>query len=167
MVERNVVVDKYRITYEGLFNMFELYKLITYYFEEKGYDKEEKKNAESVNEEGKHVEILLTPFKKITDYAKSVIHVRLIVSQMKDVYVEKDGLKTRMNQGKIQMVFDAYLETDYENRWEKKPGLFFIRHLFDKYFYKPFTTNVEQEIKLDFDHLVDQVKGYLNLNRHR
>jgi len=86
---------------------------------------------------------------------------------MKDVYVEKDGLKVKMNQGKIQFVIDAYTETDYEDRWEKKPGLFFIRTLFDKYFYKPFTTNVDAEVRLDFDTLVDQIKGFLNLNKFR
>ena len=167
MVERTVIVDKYRLNYEGLFNLFELYKLISYYFEEKGYDKLEKKNVESVTEEGKFIELFLMPYKKVTDYAKSVIHLRMVITNMKDVYVEKDGLKVKMNQGKIQFVIDAYTETDYEDRWEKKPGLFFIRTLFDKYFYKPFTTNVDAEVRLDFDTLVDQIKGFLNLNKFR
>jgi len=167
MVERVVVVDKYRVIYEGLFNFFELYKMISYYFEEKGYDKREKKNIESVSENGKYIELLFQPWKKITDYARSVLQLQIIVDDMKDVYVERDGLKVKVNQGKITFVFDAYLETDYENRWEKKPGLFFIRTLFDKYFYKPFTTNLEAEIKLDFDTLVDQIKGFLNLNKYR
>ena len=44
MAERETLIDNYRVIYEGLFSVKDLYSLIDEYFEEKGYDRREKKN---------------------------------------------------------------------------------------------------------------------------
>lgn len=166
MAERSVVVDKMRLTYEGLFSISELYKLMDNWFREKGYDKREKKNVERVTPEGKYIELWLEPWKKITDYAKNVIQVRIIMSDIKEVEVEKEGVKVKLNQGKVQMVFDAFLETDYENRWENKAFFYFLRTLFDKYFYKPYSQGYQKNVLDDVNHLHATVKSFLNLYRY-
>jgi hypothetical protein len=165
MPETVVIVDKFRITYEGLFNFYDFYKFLTTFLEEKGYEKFEKKNIESISEDGKYIELLLLPYKKITDYAQSKFQIQIVISNMKDVFIEKDGVKVKTNQGKMQIIFDAWMLTDYEDRWEKKPGLFFVRLLFDKYFYKPFTVSYEAEVKSDYDQMVSQVRAFLNMSR--
>jgi len=43
MAEREVVIDKMRMSYEGLFKVTDLYKLIDGWLREKGYDKREKR----------------------------------------------------------------------------------------------------------------------------
>ena len=48
MSEREVLVDKMRLTYEGIFSILEVYKIMDEWFEEKGYDKREVKNIESI-----------------------------------------------------------------------------------------------------------------------
>ncbi len=166
MAEREVLVDKMRLTYEGLFSVYEIYKMMDEWFEEKGYDKREVKNIESVFPEGKYIEIVLEPWKKLTDYAKSVIKVRIIFSDIKEVQVEKDGAKVNLNQGRAHFVFDAYLETDYENRWESKPTFFFIKTLFDKYFYKSYTSQLKAEVMDSITDLHSRIKGMLNLYRY-
>jgi hypothetical protein len=165
MPEREVIVDKMRLTYEGLFSVRELYKMIDEWFRWKGYDKRENKNIEVVKPDGKYIEIELEPWKKVTDYAKNVIKIRIQMNNIKDVEVEKDHTKLKLNQGKIQLVFDAFLETDYEARWEGQPVFYFIRTVFDKYFYKPFTAGFQKGVKEDVLHLHDQVKAFLNLYR--
>ena len=166
MAEREVLVDKERLTYEGLFSMADLYSLIDEYFEEKGYDKREKKNIERVTPEGKNIEIWLEPWKKITDYAKSVISLRILVADLKEVEVEKEGVKIKVNQGNVQMVFDVFLETDYENLWESKPMFFFLRTLVDKYIYRDYTNRNKGEAVNDMRTLLYQIRSYLNLFRH-
>ena len=69
MAERETLIDNYRIQYEGLFSAVDLYTMIDEYFEERGYDKVEKKNIERVSKEGKFIEVEMQPFKRITDYA--------------------------------------------------------------------------------------------------
>ena len=73
MSEREVVVDKLRLSYEGLFKVTDLYKLVDGWLRQKGYDKREKRMAESVTKGGKCIEWEMEPGKKITDYAKIVI----------------------------------------------------------------------------------------------
>ena len=165
MPEREVVVDKLRLTYEGIFSVSELYKLIDEWFRWKGYDKRENKNIEIVKPEGKFIEIELEPWKKVTDYAKNVIKIRIQMFDIRDVEVEKDNTKLKLNQGKVHFVFDGYLETDYEAKWDGKPIFYFIRTVFDKYLYKPFTTGFERGVKQDVMHLQGQIKAFLNLYR--
>jgi len=166
MSEREVVVDKMRLTYEGLFDVTELYKLIDRFLKEKGYDKRERKNIERVTPEGKFIEIEIEPWKKITDYAMNIIKLRMIMTDVKEVEIEKDNVKMKLNQGKIQMVFDGYIETDYENRWESKPLFFFLRTLFDKYFFKPYTSGFQKNVIDDINHLHLEIKSFLNLYRY-
>jgi len=165
MPEREVIIDKYRVTYEGLFNALDLYTIIDEFLEDKGYDKREKKNIERVTKDGKYIELWLEPWKKLTDYAKSVILVRIIMSEVKEVEIEKEGVKVKMNQGKIQFVFDAYLETDYENRWEMKPIFFFLRTIFDKFIFKSYMIGYRNEIRSDANQLIVTIRSYLNLYR--
>ncbi len=167
MAEREILVDKQRLQYEGLFNFSDLYAMIDEWFEYKGYDKREKKNIESIKPDGKYIEIEFEPWKKITDYAKSVIKVRMIANDMKVVEIERDGVKIKVNQGKLQFVFDVYLETDYENRWEQKPMFVFLRTLFDKYIFRTYTTSYQNEVLADFKDLHSQIRSFLNLYRMR
>jgi hypothetical protein len=167
MAEREIVIDKQRITYEGLFTIIDIYNLINEWLEEKGYDKREINNFEKVTPEGKYVEILLQPWKKITDYSKIELRMRLIFIDVKDVDIERDGVRVRMNQGRIQMVFDALLTTDYENRWEGRPIYYLTRELFNKYFYKPFHQWDLGIVRRDYAQLITLLKSYLNLYRYK
>ncbi|HLD43549.1 MAG TPA: hypothetical protein VJB08_06225 [Candidatus Nanoarchaeia archaeon] len=163
MVERETVIDKLRLTYEGLFVATDLYQMIDNWFRQKAYDKRENKNIEKVTPDGKYIEIELEPWKKITDYARIVIKIRLIMNDVKEIEMEKDGLKVRMNQGKVHVVMDSYLETDYENRWEGSPVFYFIRVIFDKFIFKPLTGGWKSEVVHDTNHLYGQIRSFLNL----
>lgn len=166
MPEREQVIDKQKIIYEGLFNVHDLYKIIEVWFEERNYDKREIKNVEMVKPEGKYVELEMEPWKKITDYAKMVIKIRITMQNLKEVEVERNGSKVKLNQGSLTLVFDSWVETDYEDRWETKPVFFFIRTIFDKYIYRPYTMGYRSTCASDASALIAHVKSFLNLYRH-
>jgi hypothetical protein len=165
MAEKEKVIDELRLQYEGLFDINELYHTIDRWFREKQYDKREIKNVEFVKPEGKYVELWLMPWKKITDYAKIEIKIRLIIENLKEVEVEKDNHKVKMNQGTIKMVIDGFLTTDYENKWEGKPTYVFIRTLFDKFIYKGYTSRFKGQVSEDVNHFHTTLKSFLNLYR--
>jgi hypothetical protein len=166
MAEREIVVDKMRLTYEGLFEATELYRHIDEWCRSRGYDKCENKNIEKITPEGKYIEIEIEPWKKLTDYARAIIKLRIIMTDVKEVEVEKDGIKVRQNQGKIQLVFDGYLQTDYENRWEGSPLFYFLRTIWDKYIYKLYTETLKKNVLDDVNHLSSTIKSFLNLYRY-
>ncbi|OIO65089.1 hypothetical protein COY28_03145 [Candidatus Woesearchaeota archaeon CG_4_10_14_0_2_um_filter_57_5] len=160
---REIVIEKQRIEYEGLFDAHELHHIIDYYFREKGYDKRETRNMENTTPEGKYVEIEITPWKKTTDYHRNIIKMKIYMSKMRDVEVEKDNTKIKLQNGRVQFVIDAFLEYDYDDRWENKPIHQFIRTLFDKYFYKPYTDKYKGVLLEDTRLIVDMIKRYFNL----
>lgn len=163
MAERETLIDNYRIHYEGLFSVIDLYTLIDEYFEEKGYDKREKKNIERVTKSGKFIEIELEPWKKTTDYAQSSIRVRLQMKEVKEVEIEKDGVKVKLNKGDVSITMSAFLTTDYEHKWESKPMFFFLRTIFEKFVFGSYTAQYKAEIMNDFNLLTSQIKSFLNL----
>jgi hypothetical protein len=165
VAERTIVVDHKTISYEGLFSAKELYRIVDKWFFDKGYDKSEKKNFEHVYPAGKQMELELWPWRKFTDYARVIMKVHFLMTNVKEVEIEKDGLKTKVNQGKVILTINAYIETDYEQKWEYKPMFVFIRTMFDKFVYSVHTGRYDQFAIDEVNHLVSLVKGYLNINR--
>ncbi len=166
MAERRLVIDHMRLKYEGLFDLFEFYKLVDSWLREKAFDKRELRNQEIVKPDGKYVELILMPWKKITDYARHVIRLEIRVFNLKDVVIERDGQRVKMNQGRMDIIMDAYLDTDYEDRWEQKPFYFFMRTLFDKFIYRTYSTQFEELLVENVTQLHAVMKSFLNLYRY-
>lgn len=166
MSEKRLIIDQLRLNYSGIFHLNDLYRMIDGWLYEKGYDKLEKKNEEQVLETGRKVELELRPWKKTTDYAKNEIRLRVFINNMTDIEVEKDGKNVKMNKGDIQMIFDAFLETDYENRWENKPIYYFLRSLVDKYIFRIYTGKFTGNLAADCKDLHQRIKAFLNLYKY-
>ena len=164
MVEIRSVPGKETIKYEGIFSVKELYKLLGQIIDDKGYVPVETFAEETVEKTGKAIELDMEPFKKMTDYAKSVIKIKIRIADCKDVEIAKGkDKKQKLNKGKISIEIDPYLETDYEHRWEATPYLYVIRTLFEKYIYTPFLSGFNNQVIEDTNFLKDQIKAFLNL----
>lgn len=167
MTEKELVVRETRITYEGLFLIDELHKTINDWCSAKHYDRLDKLYAESIKPEGKYIDIELLPEKNIDDYTKFEVRVRIHASNIKSTIVTMDGRKRKMNDGKVQIVLDAFIVSDAQNRMENKPINHFFRTLFDKYIYRSQTKRIEEQLKEDVNHLKTSINSYLNINKHR
>ncbi|MEM4267996.1 MAG: hypothetical protein QXK37_04145 [Candidatus Woesearchaeota archaeon] len=165
MAERRIVVDNLYLVYEGLFNINDLYLTIDKWLREKRYDKLEKRNSEQVYKDGRQIELELEPWKKITDYARIVINITIWMTNIKEVTVKKDKHIMKMSQGKITLRIIAYLDTDYENKWEGKPYFYFLRTVVDKWIYRVDVRKYESAVADDTFHLYNTIKSFLNLYR--
>lgn len=166
MAERQLIIDHQRITYEGLFLIKDILKTFNEWAGDKGYAPVEVKHTEGNKPDGRYIEADYRPFKKVTDYIKNIIHLRIICSEIKDVIIEQEGTKKKMQQGKVQLIITAWLETDYEHRWETKPIFYVLRTIFEKYIYTPFLTTYTQTLKDDTNLLQDHYKGYFNMYKY-
>jgi len=166
MAERRHLIDNLTINYSGLFKASDLYNIIDQWLFDTRYDKRELRNSELLRPEGKYLDLLLLPWKKITDYAKYEIKISIIIKNLTQVEVEKEGKKIKMDKGEVIITLDGYLETDYENVWEAKPVYYFLRTLFDKYVYKLYTSRFEAGLKSDIFHLNRIIKGFFNMGRY-
>jgi len=160
-------IGKTSIGYEGLFNVFELYKILDDWQKKNNYDKTEKESIEYIKPEGKYIELHLEPYRKESDYVKFVIKIDITMENVKETVVEIDDEKKNMHEGKVSIDMEAWLETDYEGTWQMKPGIYFLRILVDKYIYKIYTGKFSSALKKEFDQLSAQVKSFLNLYKYQ
>ena len=167
MVERHLIVDRMKFSYEGLFNSAELYNVISSWFFEKGWDWYEKLNQEQVTSKGKQIRIVFEPWKNISDYYKLVILIKLNLLDVKEVEIEKEGEKLRLNHGAVRMTYDGYVISDRNNEWTKKPFTWFLSFIIEKYFFRNHFQKAEDWVKSDVDDLHHKVKNYLNVYKYQ
>ncbi len=163
-MENYLIVDQLKFNYSGLFSMPDLYRLIDSWFYEKGWDKWELRNYEIHTPTGKQIELELKPWIRYKHYYRHIIHIKFLAKNVKDVEIEKDGKKTKIQHGDIQIIFNAYLQTDYEGAWFSK-WLFFVNILFDKYIFKHYFDRHKGWLIQDTYALRDRIKSYLNAAR--
>lgn len=166
MVEHKLIVDGLRLKYEGLFEVVEFFKEVEDWMREKGMEKEIKKKEEHVKASGKKIQWFIEIWKKPTDYAKQVVRVNALMDNVKEISIVKGGHRKKLNQGDILVIFDAFLETDLEGRWQQKPVYWFLRALYDKFIWKIWTNKFEDElVSLTYD-LHKRIHGFLNLYKY-
>lgn len=166
MSEKNIIVPDTKIKYSGLFNVLELYSMIDTYFKEKNYDKVEKRNEERIYPKGKEIELVLQPYRNVTDYYKYVIKLEILMKNVTEVEIEKDKKKIRMNHGDITIVYSAWIQTDFENRSEVNPLYVFYRTLMDKYIFRNYFDKHSGNLKNDVKMLQTNIKAFLNLYKY-
>ena len=166
MPEREIIVDHLKFSYEGLFNLSEVYNVIVSFFFEKGYDWREEMNEEQILPEGKQVRLVLKPWKNLSDYFKSQHRIKVNFIDVKDVEIEHNGSVLKMNHGLIRITFDAYIIDDREGWWEHKPVHWVLNFLANKYFYHGPRHSMETWIKSDVADLHERIKNYLNVFKY-
>lgn len=165
-MERYLVIDHLKFTYEGLCNAPEIFTLIQEWFYEKGWDWHEKTNQETTTPEGKQLYLVLEPYKNVSDYYRLMIKISLNFINLKDVEVELEGKNVKSQQGVIRMVIDGYVFGDRKKQWDSKPLYWFLGLILEKYFYREHFKRFELWLKNDVDDLYDRIKNYLNTYKY-
>ncbi len=165
-MERILVIDHLKLGYEGLFNATELYNLISEWFYDKGWDWYEKMNQELVTPQGKQIRLILEPWKSSSEFYKISMRIKLNMHDVKEVEVENNSQKLRLNHGVIRITFDGYVSWDRQEVWTKKPFYWFLGVLFQKYFFKQHYAKFEAWITSDVDDLHQKIKTYLNVFKY-
>ncbi len=166
MVERRIVADTLRLNYQGILVVDDFYKEVNSWLTQRGYDRFLKSSAERVKKDSRQIEIEMEPWKKINEYTKTVLHLRFLFTEIKDVVITKDRKRKKMNQAKVLIVIQGITETDWENKWESKPVVYFLRMLVDQFLYKIHTDKYYGLAAEDAGALYLMMKSYLNIQRY-
>ena len=166
MSQLRIIVDHLKLEYSGIFDAHEYFKVISSWLFERGYEKLTNRDEEITTPTGKFIEWEIRPWKKISDYQRFIIKMRTLMYDLKKVSVVQKKKKITLNQGKVLIYFDGYLEHDYEHRWDNNPLLVFFRSLYDAFIYKAYTERFEQRLTFDVHQLYDQMEKFFNMYRH-
>ncbi len=166
MSERRLVIDHLKLTYEGLFNVNELYTTISSFFFDKNWDWLEIMNQEMITPDGKQVRIVLFPWKSSSDYYRLRMRVKIHCTDVKDVEVEHNGSIVRLGQGQVRITIDGYVVSDRFSYWEGKPWQWFISIILEKYLFKHHWDKLETWLTSDVEDLFGRIKQYLNMTKY-
>jgi hypothetical protein len=167
MAEKYLVVDQLKTEYEGLFDLNGLFNLIDSWLFEKGYDKNEKRNEETVNDDGTRVAYFeMRPWKKTTEYAKNTLKIQVYCKHLKEVEIEREGKKVKVDQGHLLIIINGYLQTDWQFRWHKYPLLFFLNIVMDRYIFGHYTARFKSNTLADVNDIQSKIKGFLNMYKY-
>ena len=161
-----IIVDHDKIEYSGPLELNNLFRAIENFIWERGFDKKQEKDFEINNPNGKSIEWQISPWKIVTDYGRYIIKVRLLGFDIVKADTIHEGKKTKVDNGRIIIVIDGFVEYDVESRWETTPFFHFLRNLYDHFIFKAYTERFEQMLVHDVNHLHDHIEKFLNFYRH-
>jgi hypothetical protein len=114
MVEKEKVFSS-KIKYSGLFTFSDFYRFCYEWLDQQtDLDVAEDQYAEKIKGDVKEIEFKWSGSRKVTDYFKFSVKVDFRIIGMKEVEVTKQGIKTKMNQGNVEVKMSGTLERDYQ-----------------------------------------------------
>jgi hypothetical protein len=159
MVEVDYVVKEIVLSYSGIVNLKELYNLVKSWFSERGFFVIERENEGSEDESGSSFYTKFDAFKKVEEYTKYMIEVRIKSNSLKETSEQYNY------QGEYVVSFESYLEKDYENKYENKPILKFFKGFYEKLIEKSRFNKYESELRDLTMSIYNEVKAFLNLSK--
>jgi len=163
MPEEYLVIDGLEFAYRGLFDFNHLLRYIKKIFAQHSYTVLEKEKEAKIKSTGKDFYIEFFAEKEKTKFEKLTIILRLNITNMTNTEVVIDSKIKKLNQADITAIFDAWLITDFKERWTA-PWYFFAKILFRHGFTK-MGERFEDELINDTNTIYENLKAYLNLHR--
>jgi len=121
----------------GIFDFDGLYRVMHDWFGEMKYYFEEILYKHKVpSPSGAEEHIKWTGWRKVTEYIKFNIYIYIILRDMKEIEVIKNGQKKRLTKARMTMEFSGNVEVDYTNRFQNSPFFRNLFHFFNDYVMK-------------------------------
>lgn len=136
MAEKKLVIDGIRFNYSGMFDIKEFFKEIEDWTDENGFERETKKKLQHVEADGKKMDYIFELWKRVEDWARVTVRLRVLFRDVVDFDMERKGYKRTMQKGKCVVIIDGFVETNIQARWQQKPWFVFVRTLYDKLVWK-------------------------------
>ena len=160
-----IIVDHEKIDYSGPCNITDLFNMIENFVYERGFNKRQDKDFEHNTPNGKFIEWQIAPWKFVTEYVRYIIKLRVMGYDILKTDMVNNGKKTKIDNGRLIIIIDGFVEYDPESRWDSKPMLQFLRTIYDYFVFKAYTERFEQVLVHDINHLKDNIEKFLNIYR--
>ncbi len=153
---KDLVIEK-----KAKFNMIDLYRTLKAWFDLHIYVFHERNYEDIIKNGKKSVKIKWEGRKLFDDYTSSKIILNISLKNY-EIIETKQGKSV---EGDLKISFEGDLETDYEEKWSKKPVMRFFRSIFDKYLTANKREKYEKELIEDTHDIYNRTKSYLNLHK--
>ena len=151
-----------KLGYQGPFDIIQFYKKVNQWISKRSKEKDIKKKVEHVEPKGKNIEWFIEIWEDVTDYARSIVRVRALFTDVKETKLKRGKFKRRLNTGNVLIIMDGILETDLDAKWQQKPIFTFLRTIADKFIYKFHLNKIEDKLDADVHELFDELTEFFN-----
>ena len=142
---------------KGLVEFPALYSVIVKWAKLNKYEIAEREYSDTFEKTTKSSKIEWDFTKKVDDYNKFLIKVKL---NLRNYDIRKNAQKNLMN-GELTIEFEGRIITDYEDKWTKGPFYIFIRGIIDKFITQPQREKLEAELESDIKQTYNHIKDFL------
>ncbi len=145
MADKKEII-KERLENEGLVDFKDLYQLAHTWLKEKGFVVAEEKYGEKVSGDMRDIKVEWTASKTVSDYFKIEVKIKYELKDMVDVEVEMDGVKKKMNKGRLKIDYKGNLIKDPNSKWSTTPFYRFLRDTYNKFVIPARIENMEDQV---------------------
>ncbi len=168
MAEKKQVLYDLRVTYSGPFIVEDFYAEVGRWMDENGLEREPKKKMEHVTKTGKKIEWHVEAHRRLDDLHHSVVVIRVLMDNVKEVVVKKDSKKMRINNGDVLVSIDGFIESHIHGSfYQIKPVYYFMRALIDKYIYNFWSFRWDGAVSGDCHSLFKRIRAYFQVQKYR
>lgn len=163
MSEIDYVIPELRITQKAVFEFDELYRFMKKWFDDHKYDFFEKEYLDAQEESGTSNSIKWEATRKVDDYVKFHIEIRIKCDDIKEV-IQKNKKAVK---GSVNIKIESFLEKDYENNWEKNFMVKFMREVYDTFLLKGKFQKHNEYLREESYDIYNQAKSFLRLHQFK
>ncbi|MDO8628254.1 MAG: hypothetical protein Q7R56_00695 [Nanoarchaeota archaeon] len=152
----------YKLNFTGIVILEEFYSYIKGWLEKQGYWFDEPNYREIQQGKKKTIMIRWMYAKKYNDYIQQKIDINFNLKDAEEVKTKK---KTA-HQTTVEMTITAFLDKDYEEKWEKSKILKFVSEVYDRYAgRKSELERSGEELINDAENFYNEIKAYLKVTQ--
>ena len=168
MVEKKQVLYDLRTTYNGPFVVEEFYAEVENWIKERGFEKNPKKKMEHVTKSGKKIEWLVEAHRPLDELHHSIVVVRALLDNVREVTLKKKGRRIRINNGDVFVNIDGFVESHIHGSfYQVKPVYYFIRAVIDKFIYNFWSFRYDGTVAADGQDLFKRIRAFFNLQKYK
>ena len=154
-----------KIKFFGIFTFSDYYRFCYGWLmdETKIEDFEETKYTEKMVGDSKEIEVEWNCQKKLTDYFKEKIKIKMVIKRIKQVKIKKNGAEINTNEAEVEMKVEGSLLKDYQGKFEMTGFRKFLRSVYEKYIIPSTVEAFRAKVATECDEFLSQAKAFLDL----
>jgi len=117
--ESKITIPEFLVKHRGFFDQQALFQAIQGWFAAEEMDFSLGDYKIKSTDTGTEILYTAKADRKMTDYIKFYIEIRMRIFNMRDVEIVQDGNKKKLQEGQIVVEINSTLETDWQGRFEK------------------------------------------------
>src|SRR3989338_8198428 len=122
MVEKEKVSGG-NLVHAGLFDLKGTYFFFKRWLQDQQYSVFERKYSEKIRAEGKELEIQWEASREVSDYFKFIWSITFFVVGL----TKQEVHGSKLDKGEMSIRIEAFIEKDYESKWQSHPFVKFFR----------------------------------------